>query len=225
MEKLNTHEGLYSLLVRSLDRYDAAAAHSSALSDRHSLPEQQDDHECVDGYTVEAVRVGRSLRRDFEKAGIHLPEHQRDRLVELTGLERRLGIAIGICAGSSHTQRHLVHSLSWWQASNRLYLHSLVRALLAGHACLPCPNVQAASPVRQEPHHDHVSCAGQNLSDASKLGCVDLDVARKGAGESGLHNVQEGASRRVALETSMLNYVLQEDSNARNRQSVRLLCL
>ena len=99
MEKLNTHEGLYGLLVRSLDRYDAAAARSSASSGVSASPAQplgqQEEHGCVLGYTEEAVRVGRSLRRDFEKAGIHLPEHQRDRLVELTGLERRLGMAIG----------------------------------------------------------------------------------------------------------------------------------
>ena len=117
VEKLNTHEGLYGLLVRSLDRYDAAAARGSTSSGVSAPPEQplgrQEEHGCVLGYTEEAVRVGRSLRRDFEKAGIHLPEHQRDRLVELTGLERRLGIAIGSWPVSTRfpmdAQRHPLH--------------------------------------------------------------------------------------------------------------------
>ena len=106
MEKLNTHEGLYGLLVRGLDQFDAAAARSSTLSGMPALPApplgQQAEQGCVEGYTEEAVRVGRSLRRDFEKAGIHLPGPQRDRLVELTGLERHLGIAIGCCPALHH---------------------------------------------------------------------------------------------------------------------------
>lgn len=74
-------------------------------------------------------------------------------------------------------------------------------------------------------HDDHVSCAGQNLSDVSKLGCFDLDPVGKCAGELRSHVVQKsGGRRRVALEASMLNYLLQEDSSARNRQSVRTFC-
>ena len=70
-------------------------------------------------------------------------------------------------------------------------------------------------------HHDRASCAGQNLSEPSKLGCVDLDAAHGGAHGSGSHIAQESAGRRVTLEASMLNYVLQEESSALNRQSVR----
>ena len=80
--------------------------------------------------------------------------------------------------------------------------------------------VLSCSP-RMRHHHDHASCAGQNLSEPSKLGCVDLDAAQGGAHESGSQIAQKGASRRVALEASVLNYVLQEDSSAHNRQSVR----
>ena len=86
MERLNTHEALYGQLVHSLERYEASAAH------RRQRPGEDGQ---IDGYSEEAVRVGHSLRHDFEKAGIHLPAAQRERLTELTGLERRLGIAIG----------------------------------------------------------------------------------------------------------------------------------
>lgn len=75
--------------------------------------------------------------------------------------------------------------------------------------------------MRKEHYHDNNSCAGQNLSDASKLGFVDLDVVERGASQSPSHIAQKSAARRVALEGSMLNYLLQEDSSARNRQSVR----
>ena len=49
----------------------------------------------VDGYTPEALRVGRALKHDFEKSGIHLPEGQRSRLTGLIDLERRIGMQIG----------------------------------------------------------------------------------------------------------------------------------
>ena len=49
----------------------------------------------VDGYTPEALRVGRTLKHDFEKSGIHLPEEQRNSLTGLIDLERRIGMQIG----------------------------------------------------------------------------------------------------------------------------------
>ncbi len=96
MERLNTHEALYGQLVHSLERYEAAAAQQRQSPDEGGQ---------IDGYSEEAVRVGRSLRHDFEKAGIHLPAAARARLTELTGLERRLGIAIG---GASPIYLYLV---------------------------------------------------------------------------------------------------------------------
>lgn len=142
MEKLNTHEGLYSLLVRSLDRYDAAAARSHASSGLLLLPEQpsgqQEEQGSVQGYTEEAVRVGRSLRRDFEKAGIHLPEHQRVRLVELTGLERRLGIAIGLAGipptSFGQTAMFRVFVCGGWQIQSMMHVHCSYAPLLTGIA-------------------------------------------------------------------------------------------
>lgn len=50
----------------------------------------------ADGYTPEALRVGHTLKHDFEKAGIHLPEEQRSKLTGLIDLERRIGMQIGV---------------------------------------------------------------------------------------------------------------------------------
>lgn len=97
VERLNTHEGLYGQLVHSLDRYEAAAARQQSEQAGNSTADvhaQRRDSK-TDEYSAEAVRVGRSLRHDFEKAGVHLPPQQRDHLTQLTGLERRLGMAIG----------------------------------------------------------------------------------------------------------------------------------
>ncbi len=87
VHKLNTNEQLYSHLVRSLDK------HSSRLSSNPAA--QTHEGGTVDGYTPEALRVGRTLKDDFEKAGIHLPKQQRSRLTALVDLERRIGMQIG----------------------------------------------------------------------------------------------------------------------------------
>ena len=84
VQQLNTNESLYRLLVRALDRHSVIAstrASSGGVS--------------IDGYTPEALRVGRALKHDFEKSGIHLPEEQRSRLTGLIDLERRIGMQIG----------------------------------------------------------------------------------------------------------------------------------
>ena len=97
VEKLNTHEGLYSALVRALDGHDRKSA-AAAFSDSVSEAEQHSNVQLPSRegvLTAEALRVGRSLRHDMEKAGIHLPHEQRSRLTELIGLERRLGMAFG----------------------------------------------------------------------------------------------------------------------------------
>ena len=59
------------------------------------------DNGCTDGFTPEALRVGRTLKQDFEKAGIHLPEEKRSRLTALVDLERRIGMQIGAASHSS----------------------------------------------------------------------------------------------------------------------------
>ena len=84
VQHLNTNESLYRLLARALDR------HSMGASNRVSRGGGS-----VDGYTPEALRVGRALKHDFEKSGIHLPEGQRSRLTGLIDLERRIGMQIG----------------------------------------------------------------------------------------------------------------------------------
>ena len=97
VEKLNTSESLYGALVRALDSHDQAApaadrAPGSAGNQQH--PSTRDSRGSA-LLSAEALRVGRSLRHDMEKAGIHLPCVQRNRLTQLIGLERRLGMAIG----------------------------------------------------------------------------------------------------------------------------------
>ncbi len=86
VEKLNTNESLYGALVRALNCHEQTAAHSAPASEHEQRPGL---------LTAEALRVGRSLRHDMEKAGIHLPHDKRSRLTELIGQERRLGMAIG----------------------------------------------------------------------------------------------------------------------------------
>lgn len=76
--------------MRALDQHDKAAAASAS-----SAGEQPHQLEPPGLLTLEALLVGRSLRHDMEKAGIHLPDEQRSRLTQLIGLERRLGMAFG----------------------------------------------------------------------------------------------------------------------------------
>ncbi|CAL8472167.1 g11709 [Coccomyxa elongata] len=99
VEKLNTSESLYGALVRALDRHDQAAPAVAAQHAPESAGNQQHpstgDSAGSALLSAEALRVGRSLRHDMEKAGIHLPHAQRNRLTQLIGLERRLGMAIG----------------------------------------------------------------------------------------------------------------------------------
>jgi hypothetical protein len=65
--------------------------------------------------------------------------------------------------------------------------------------------------------------AGQNLADASKLGYVELDTGREGGGQRHPRTAQNSATRRVSLEGSMMNHVLQQDHCAANRQRARTL--
>ena len=84
VQQLNTNESLYRVLVRALDRHTMDASN-----------EVSPGGGCVNGYTPEALRVGRTLKHDFEKSGIHLPEEQRNSLTGLIDLERRIGMQIG----------------------------------------------------------------------------------------------------------------------------------
>lgn len=91
---MNIDEQLYNHLVRALDK------HSSAV--RGFAAGGVGDSRCVEGYTPEALRVGYTLKHDFEKAGIHLQEDQRSRLTALVDLERRIGMQIGAALHSPH---------------------------------------------------------------------------------------------------------------------------
>ena len=70
-------------------------------------PENMHVGSAVAGYTPEALRVGRTLKHDFEKAGIHLPEEERSKLTGLIDLERRIGMQIGMpCSSLSQPKQH-----------------------------------------------------------------------------------------------------------------------
>ena len=46
-------------------------------------------------WSGEALLVGRMLRRDFEKFGVHLPVHGQARLARLTDAALQLGMRFG----------------------------------------------------------------------------------------------------------------------------------
>lgn len=74
VQKLNTHFGLYSALVAALREQQRAAAAGS-----------------VSGWDAEALLVGRMLRRDFERYGVHLSGGERDRMTALVHAANQLG--------------------------------------------------------------------------------------------------------------------------------------
>lgn len=67
--------------------------------------------------------------------------------------------------------------------------------------------------------------AGQNLSDASKLGQVDLDINGEGGVllQSRVSSLAQGggSGRRIALGSHALNGLLQWEHSAKKRQKVR----
>lgn len=66
-------------------------------------------------------------------------------------------------------------------------------------------------------------CAGQNLTDVSKLGYVDLDIEQEGGVllQSRMTTLAPSSSgRRVSLGSHALNGLLQWEHSAKNRQKV-----
>jgi intermediate peptidase len=88
---LNSHHGLYSALARSLPPDDAStAACIDGDADAAPLPR---------GFDAETLLVGRMLRRDFERAGVHLPAAAQDRAAELVATAHAAGMAF--CANAA----------------------------------------------------------------------------------------------------------------------------
>lgn len=99
VQELNTHFGIYSALVRSLELHDAAASAATAAAAAVGATEAAaagtaEGSTGSDGFTPEALLVGRMLRRDFERYGVHLPGERRDRMAALVQRGHQLGMAI-----------------------------------------------------------------------------------------------------------------------------------
>ena len=82
IQSLNTHEGLYGAVVRALDLHTKHKAQESPTSD-------------AEAFSEEAVLVGKLLRADFERSGIHLEPHQRTHLAVLQERIQMTGFQLG----------------------------------------------------------------------------------------------------------------------------------
>ena len=185
---LNINERLYSHLIRALNR------HSSKLT--CSTAGETHDHNSVEGYTPETLRVGRTLKHDFEKAGIHLPEDQRSRLTGLVDLERRIGFQIG----------------------------ALPSSYSRGNALCQQPSDSEKALTWQCVSETFEFCPGQNLKTPSKLGYLDMDISgqRKASEQSSKPTLGQGkGSSRVVLHPGTLNSILRREPHAEQREKVQ----
>ena len=80
--ELNANKDLYDKLCDSLDQYDRISAGSQASTRSGANP----TGESLEGYTREALHVGKLLKRDFDKAGISLGNRDRQHIVGLQSL-------------------------------------------------------------------------------------------------------------------------------------------
>ena len=95
MHELNNNKGLYDALVQALDHHDRLQSHSHAsTSSAHGGQSAAQAPLPLEGYTREALLVGKLLRRDFEKAGIHLDDRHRQEVAELTARIHQTGFQI-----------------------------------------------------------------------------------------------------------------------------------
>jgi intermediate peptidase len=94
VHSLNSHYGLYAALARSLPPDDAstAACIEGAADAAAAAPLPR-------GFDAETLLVGRMLRRDFERAGVHLPAAAQDRAAELVATAHVAGMAF--CANAA----------------------------------------------------------------------------------------------------------------------------
>lgn len=104
VQELNMHGGLYAALVRALEPHGTvsgpAAQAASGQAQDEQIPDTRDVKTCGNlsvacGEAQEAQRVGRALRRDMERAGIHLAGAARARLEVLSARTHELGLVFG----------------------------------------------------------------------------------------------------------------------------------
>ncbi|KAL4855723.1 Mitochondrial intermediate peptidase [Chlorella vulgaris] len=107
VHELNTNYGLYSALARALRQHDTAAAASTG-AERHASAAgvlaasftsaageraaEVSEAAAAGGWDAEALLVGRMLKRDFERFGVHLDGEKRDRMTLLTHRSQALGM-------------------------------------------------------------------------------------------------------------------------------------
>lgn len=89
IHELNNNKGLYSALLRALDRHEA-------LTKTTYLHSGKTETSPAEGFTREAVVVGKLLKRDFEMAGIHLEAHKQEEFTQLTASIHQTGFSIGL---------------------------------------------------------------------------------------------------------------------------------
>ena len=94
VNKLNHNKGLYGALMRSLDHYERLVSNGQASTSCDGYADVGSGTPAMEGYTGEAVMVGRLLLQDFEKAGIHLPDSQRLEVADVTSQMSHCGMAI-----------------------------------------------------------------------------------------------------------------------------------
>ena len=109
VQELNTHGGLYAALVRALEPHGAVSGSlaqpaGSQMQEAQFIPGTRDldTHGRLPASRSEAQearRVGRALRRDMERAGIHLAGAARARLEVLSARTHELGLVFGAPPG------------------------------------------------------------------------------------------------------------------------------
>ncbi|KAK9820224.1 hypothetical protein WJX72_007664 [[Myrmecia] bisecta] len=138
VQHLNTHSGLYTSLVQSLKHHQRHVehAHSAGVAPDEAANRggaASTSAPAVEGYTREALRVGRALQRDFERCGVHLDGPQRQRLATLTDTAQRLGMQIGQNLADPRLLNHVDVPASQAHAL-RLLPHSVQRMLKPLHS-------------------------------------------------------------------------------------------
>ena len=96
IHELNNDTGLYNALVKSLQHHDRL--HSQYQASTSNAGESP----TLEGYTREALLVGKLLRRDFEMAGIHLDAAKQQKITELNTSIRHVGFRIRESLPFSH---------------------------------------------------------------------------------------------------------------------------
>jgi Zn-dependent oligopeptidase len=95
VQQLNTHYGIYTALVRALKQQEAEAASDAAAAATGAAGAAAAAAPAASAggeFSAEALLVGRMLRRDFERYGVHLSGERRDGMTALVQRGQVLGM-------------------------------------------------------------------------------------------------------------------------------------